>query len=379
MRTETSSVYGDFTYDFTPQLSLSLGGRYTWDQRKSFVFKANYVGLSTEFGGSPVPFLGTAPSTNFRGTANFRKFTPRASLSFKPNDNHMLYVSYSEGFKGGGFDPRGSGSSAPKLASETTPTYQEIYDYLSFDPETVKSYEIGWKGAAFDHRLNWALDGFYSDYTDVQVPGSVGCLVGGVQSFCGITTNAAKAKIKGVELETNAVLARGFAGPGSNLTFTGALGYIDAKYKKFIGPTGVDVANVRVFQNTPEWTISGTLGAAVPIGGGDLTASSTVSYRSLTHQFETASPFLDQPGYTLLNADLNYTFGDGRYTIGLHGKNLTDVRYKTSGYQYINSTIAGVPILTGTGAYTPTLGKEGIATAFYGNPRQVFVSAGIKF
>jgi iron complex outermembrane recepter protein len=388
VRTNTSSIYGDFTYDFTPQLSLSLGGRYTWDTRNSFIFKASYLGgplggVTSEFGGNPIPF--GAPSTNFHGKANFQKFTPRASLSFKVNSDHMIYASYSEGFKGGGFDPRGSGTSAPKLATEVTPTYQEIYDYLSFDPETVRSYEIGWKGAAFDRRLTWALDGFYSNYNDVQVPGSVGCLIGGIQSFCGITTNAAKAVIKGVELETNAMLARDFAGPGSNIYFAGTLGYIDAKYKKFIGPTGTDVANIRVFQNTPDWTVSGTLGTMLPIGDGKLTGSSTVSYRSLTHQFETASPFLDQPGYTLLNADLNYSFGGGRFNIGVHGKNLTDVRYKTAGYQYIKSDLAGTPltaggavITNGTG-YVPTLGKEGIATAFYGNPRQVFVSFGLKF
>jgi len=378
VRTETSSIYGDFTYDFTPQFSLSLGGRYTWDQRKSFIYKASYIfGPTSEFGGNPTPF--GAPSTNFRGEANFKRFTPRASISFKPSEDHMLYASYSEGFKGGGFDPRGSGTSAPISNAAAGRTYQDIYNFLRFKPETVKSYEIGWKGAAFDRRLTWALDGFYSNYSDVQVPGSVGCLIGGVQSFCGITTNAAKAHIKGIELETNAQLARDFAGPGSSISFAGTLGYIDAKYKTFIGPDGKDDANVRVFQNTPSWTLSGTLAAVLPVGPGSLSASTVVSYRSLTHQFETASPFLDQPGYTLLDAHLTYSFGGGKYSIGVHGKNLTDVRYKTSGYQYIASTIAGVPILTPAGGYTPTLGKEGIATAFYGNPRQVFGTFTAKF
>ncbi|WP_213981090.1 TonB-dependent receptor [Sphingomonas sp. dw_22] len=377
VRTETSSIYGDFTYDVTPQISLTVGGRYTWDQRKSHVFKANYIGLTPDFGGTPVPF--GAVATDFNGTANFKRFTPRASLAFKPTEDHMLYASYSEGFKGGGFDPRGSGTSAPDTDGQPGIGYQDIYNYLSFDPETVKSYEIGWKGAAFDRRLTWALDGFYSDYSNVQIPGSVGCLSGGVQSFCGITTNAAKADIKGVELETTAVLSRGFAGPGSNINFTGTLGYIDAKYKRFIGPTGVDVSDDRVFQNTPDWTLSGTLSAAAPVGSGDLAASTTLSYRSLTHQFETASPFLDQPGYALLDAHLTYSFADGRYSIGIHGKNLTDQHYKTSGYQYIDATVAGVPILTATGGYTPTLGKEGVATAFYGNPRQVFATFGVKF
>ena len=377
VRTETSSFFGDFTYDFTPALSLSVGGRYTIDQRRATILKANFLGVTSEFGGTPVPF--GAAATNFTGRATFKHFSPRVSLSFKPAAGHLVYASFSEGFKGGGFDPRGSGTSAPDTDLDGVRSDQEIYNYLLFRPETVKSYEIGWKGSVFDRRLTFAVDAFYSDYKDVQIPGSVGCIINGQPNFCGITTNAAKAEIKGIEAEANAVLARDFAGGGSAITLAGTLGYIDAKYKSYIGPTGVDISAVRVFQNTPEWTVSGTLGAAVPVGSGMVNASTTVSYRSLTHQFEAASPFLDQPGYTLVDAHLNYSFGEGRYTIGLHAKNLTDVRYKTAGYQYIAATLAGVPVLNGAGGYTATLGKEGIATAFYGNPRQLFVTASLKF
>lgn len=379
VRTETSSFYGDFTYDFTPWLSLSLGGRYTWDQRRSTIFKANYLGgVTSEFGGNPTQ-LG-APLTNFTGTANFKKFTPRASISVKPIEGQLVYFSYSEGFKGGGFDPRGSGASAPISNPAVGRTYQDIYNYLAFRPEDVKSYEIGWKSALFDRRLTFALDGFYADYSDVQIPGSAAAVVNGVQTFIGITTNAAKARIKGVEFEGNAALARDFAGAGSALTLAGTFGYLDARYRTFIGPTGTDIAAVRVFQNTPHVTTSGTLAVNLPVGEGSVATSGTVSYRSLTHQFETASPFLDQPGYTLLDANITYTFGkDGRYSIGVHGKNLTDVRYKTSGYQYINATLAGVPILNAAGGYTSTLGKEGIATAFYGNPRQVLGTVAVRF
>jgi iron complex outermembrane receptor protein len=377
VRTDTSSIYGDFTYDLTDQLSLSVGGRYTWDRRDSRIFKANYIGLTSEFGGNPVPF--GVPATDFNGTANFKRFTPRASLSFKLTPDHMVYASYSQGFKGGGFDPRGSGASAPDTDGNGVRSYQEIYNYLAFRPEKVTSYEIGWKGALFDRRLTFAADGFYANYTDVQIPGSVGALVNGIQTFIGITTNAAKAHIKGIELESNAILARGFAGGGSSLYLNGTLGYIDPQYKKFIGPTGADISNVRVFQNTPHWTVSGTLGTTLPAGSGTLSASTTLSYRSLTHQFETASPFLDQPGYKLLDANLDYAFAGGRYSVGIHGKNLTNKHYKTAGYQYIASTIAGVPILNAAGGYTPTLGKEGIATAFYGNPRQVLATFSAKF
>ena len=378
VHTSTHSVFADFTYDFTAQISLSAGGRYTWDQRNSTIFKASYFGGPTnEFGGNPTQF--GAAQTNFNGRATFKKFTPRVSLNFKPNSDQLIYASYSEGFKGGGFDPRGSGVSAPISNPAVGRTYQDMYNYLQFRPESVRSYEIGWKGSLFDRRLTYAVDGFYADYIDVQIPGSAGQIINGVQTFIGITSNAAKARIKGAEAEANAVIARDFAGDGSQLYVAGTLGYIDPKYVSFIGPTGVDVSAVRVFQNTPSWTVSGTAGFGLPVAHGQLSGSATVSYRSLTHQFETASPFLDQPGYTLLEANLDYAFAGGRYTIGVHGKNLTDARYKTSGYQFISTTIAGVPILNAAGGFTPSLGKEGIATAFYGNPRQILATFTAKF
>ena len=74
---------------------------------------------------------------------------------------------------------------------------------MAFDPEKVDSYEAGWKAALFDHRLQFAADVFDAEYKDVQVPGSEGCVVDGVETFCGVTTNAGKARIRGVELETN--------------------------------------------------------------------------------------------------------------------------------------------------------------------------------
>jgi iron complex outermembrane recepter protein len=373
VRTRTPSIYGDFTYDLTPQLSISVGGRYTWDHRKSRVLKQTKAGgTSPEFGGNAIVL---ATATDFTGTADYQKFTPRASISFKPSDAHMLYASYAKGFKGGGFDPRGSGNIAPDTNHDGIRSYQEIYDFISFDPETVDSYEIGWKGALFDRALTFAIDGFYAKYNNVQIPGSVGVDAnndGIFESFAGVTTNAGRADFKGVEAEVSARMARGYAGPGSAITFDGSLGYIDAKYKEFM-VNGVNIASQRRIQNTPKWTMAGTIGTYLPVGDGTLTLSTTLSYRSKTYQFETPIPWLDQEGYALWDANLTYSFGtDGRYSIGVHGKNLTDQRYITSGYNYLTYN-------SSTNTYASTLGLEGIATAFYGNPRQVFGTIGIKF
>jgi len=404
VRTKTWAIFGDVTYDLTDQFQISVGGRYTNDKRQAQVIRKNLAGgASPELGGAGVQ-LG-ALTSNFNGEKTFKEFTPRASVSFKPTEDHTIYASYQKGFKGGGFDPRGLSTTAPDLNGNGTREASEIFDYFLFDPETVNSYEIGWKASLLDNRLRFALAGFYADYKSVQVPGSVGAIVNGIPTFVGVTTNAGAATFKGVEFEGLAVLARDFAGGGSRLNLGATLGYIDAQYDEFVtnvanfsatgapapGTAGrpVDVANFRRIQNTPKWTASGTLDLALPVGPGDLNASTTVSYRSKTFQFELPSPFLDQPSYALWDASLVWTSADDRYTIGLHAKNILDKRYIVSGYQFLNvNPVTGQPVLGVNPAVpatfavpgiAPSLGREGVVTAFYGNPRQVFVSFGLKF
>jgi iron complex outermembrane receptor protein len=381
--TETYAVFGDFTYDFSEQLSLSVGGRYTWDERNANILRQNYLGGGSPFfGGAGVPFGG--PSTNFDGKRSFKKFTPRVSVSFKPTPDHNIYASFSQGFKGGGFDPRGVGTNAPDLnGNNIRGENDEVAAFLSFRPESVDSYEVGYKGNLFDGGLTFALAGFYADYSDIQIPGSVACIVSGLPSFCGVTSNAGKATFKGVELEFNARLGESMATAGDRLNLMGAVGYIDAQFDEYItniASVPTDVAEFRDVQNTPSWTASATLAYMTPVGAGQLNFGTTVSYRSSTSQFEIPNPYIDQSGYALVDASLVYTSPDDRWSIGLHGKNLTDKEYKTSGYSFIvGNATTGAPTLGGTGLPLASLGREGTLTAFYGNPRQVFLTAGVKF
>ncbi|KZX53025.1 TonB-dependent receptor [Erythrobacter sp. HI00D59] len=370
--TETFAIFGDFTYDLTDQFSLSVGGRYTWDERSAEILRQNYLGGgSPVFGGAGVPFGGA--STDFNGSREFKKFTPRASLSFMPTPDHNIYASYSKGFKGGGFDPRGVGVNAP-AAIAGSPTDEEVTDFLSFAPEEVDSYEIGYKGNL--GILNIAAAAFYADYTDVQIPGSVACEVGGLPTFCGIVSNAGKATFKGLELEANARFAGGFG-------LAGSLGYIDAQYDEYItniANVPTDVADFRVVQNTPELTGSLTASYDTAIGAGDLYLGATVSYRSKTSQFEIPNPYLDQGGYALLDASAVYTAPGGRWKIGIYGKNLLDKEYKTSGYTFVaTDPVTGAIVNGANGFPVPTLGPEGTLTAFYGNPRQVFATVSFTY
>ena len=380
VKTDTGAVFGDFTYDFSPMFSVSAGGRYTWDRRTSKIQRNVYLGSSPFFGGSTAPIV---RQTDFRGSADFKQFTPRASVSFKPSRDHTLYASWSKGFKGGGFDPRGVGIAAPDLNGNGITgaggDQADIYKFLSFAPEKVTSYEVGYKASLFDRALTFALAGFHAEYSDVQIPGSTGAIVGGVQTFVGITTNAGKARINGVEFEGNLV-ARDAFGDGDALALAWAVGYIDAKYTRFIDARGIDVANRRKFQNTPEWTVSETLSYNTPVGTGSINASTTLSFRSASQQFELRMPDLDQGAYALLDASLVWASEGSRFTAGVHGRNLTNRRYIVSGYNFLRQDQdTGNFNRTTGGALIPTLGREGVLTAYYGNPRQIFATVGVKF
>ncbi|NCU10923.1 MAG: TonB-dependent receptor, partial [Sphingomonadaceae bacterium] len=271
--TDTVAAFADFTFQLSDRLSISLGGRYTWDERSGYILRQNYLlGGSPTFAAGGVAF--GAPSTNFRGKAEFKKFTPKAIISFKPNDDSTIYASYSQGFKGGGFDPRGVGTSAPTTNTSGIPSDAEVAAFLTFRPEKVDSYEVGYKANLLDRRLYVAAAGFYMDYTDVQIPGSVACtskvVVGGVvtqvPTFCGVVSNAGKARMKGFEFETRAKLIDNDNG---TLTLTGSVGYIDAKFTKYItniGGVPTDVAANRKVQNTPAWSGNVALDYSMALG-----------------------------------------------------------------------------------------------------------------
>jgi iron complex outermembrane receptor protein len=197
----------------------------------------------------------------------------------------------------------------------------------------------------------------------VQIPGSVAIDTNGDgkdDSFAGMTTNAGKAKIKGVELEAIGHLTNEF-------TLAGMYSYIDAQYKEyFIAGAGglVNVASQRNFQNTPKNSanLRANYDIVMPVMGhnGKLTLIGSWSYKGKTYQFETPSD-IDQDAYHLWDASVVWTRSDGKVRAGIHGKNLGDVHYKTAGYLF------------------PTLGNEGTLTAFYGAPRTVQATVEYRF
>ncbi len=344
--TETWAVFGEATFDLTEQWSFTLGGRYTDDKRTSRIVRQTFVGVNSPLFGNPTAISITAPIVvngvqvvpEFNGSRTDTDFTPRAIVAWQPTADLNLYASYSAGFKGGGFDPRGNFANADVREG--------------FLPETVDSYELGAKASLADGRatINTAL--FYADYKDVQIPGSI-VNPGPPVSFVGTVTNAGAAEIYGVEMESSFRITDDFT---ANL----AVGYIDAEYTEFL-LNGVDVSGQRDVQNTPDWTGNLSLNYGLAAFGGRLSFTGSAAYRGATQQFEFAIPLLDQDAYWLFDASATWTSDSDKWKVGLFGRNLGDERYITSGYNF------------------PGAATDNSVLAFYGNPRTYTASIEYRF
>jgi iron complex outermembrane recepter protein len=355
--TKAWAVFADASFDVSKDVSISVGGRYTEDERKASILRKLYLGNagSIELGTPNAVLLAT--QTNLSKSdlnRTDKKFTPRISVGWKASPEHNLYASISQGFKGGSFDPRLNLS----VAGLTVAKAKE-----GFKPEEITTYELGFKSQFNQGRilLNGAV--FKSDYKEVQIPGSIAVDTNGDgvdDSFAGVTTNAGKAKINGLELEMMARLTDAF-------TITAMYGYIDAKFTKFVGAGNVDVASQRKFQNTPENTANIRATYEWPMAAfnqrGKMALTGGASFRDDTQQFEFALPTLDQKAFTLVDASLVWTSSNSKLRVGLHGKNLSDKRYKIAGYNFPTLPTTALPSVL----------------AFYGNPRTVTLSVDYKF
>ncbi|ESQ74801.1 TonB-dependent receptor [Asticcacaulis sp. AC402] len=348
VRTNSIAAYLDSSYKINDVLSMSVGGRWTEDNKRGTVFRANYAGApSPVFGGSQTTF--TLLRTNYTNQATFSKFTPRISLSYILSRDLTGYVSYSEGFKSGGFDMRGDAFLTPQTVN-------------GYQPELVATTEAGLKGSLFDNSLTFAAAVFNSKYTDVQITRQVP--VGA--AIASLVDNAGAATINGAEFEGTWRIT-----PALNANIT--LGYIDAQYDEYLSrnPANGQVENLAglaSFQNTPKWTNSFGLTWRTSLAGGQVVIAPQASYRSDMQMFEFASAALDQPAFWLYDLGASWTAPDGKWKVGAYGRNLSDERYRIGGYNFPWGTAQGQSVILGNSV-----------TAFYGPPKTFMVSLEYKY
>lgn len=322
------AAFAQVGFKITDSLTLTGGVRYTEDRKK---YTPDQYVVSTL-----APFLVLDPGTRIvplqTVEANVNKVNPMANLSWQAMDNLMLYATYSQGFKGGGYTQR---------------IFPPEPSLPSFRPETVDSYEAGFKLMALGNRLRLNGAAFYTDYKDMQL------LVADATRVGPFITNAGKARIQGFELETN------FA-PGGGWRFNGAIGLTDAKFKALgAGVQGLTLDSKFVLVS--KWTASASAEKENELGGnGFITPHADWSYRSgfFTNANGINTPELYQPGYSVFNANLRWQDAEKHMSITVGVDNIGDKRFRTFG------------------DYQPSFGFRMEA---FDRGRQYYVKAGVSF
>jgi iron complex outermembrane recepter protein len=281
--TDAIAAYAEGTYDFTPELHLTLGVRYS-EEEKEFDFE-NLV-------------------SHVRGNRSdsWNEVTPRAVLRYELSDRSNIYASYSQGFKSGTYNP------------SVNPTPVTISN-VPVDPEYVDSYEIGYKISQPGWRFSGAA--FFSEYKDIQVNIQLAPSILAYQ-------NAGAAEIYGVELEYAADLT-------DNFSITAGAAWTQGEYTEFANAPISNGTNAPVIfgdvsgnttTRTPEWTANLTGTYTQPFESGTFGATLGASYNS--GYFPAPDNRLATPAYTILNGEVSWTTADERYRFALWGRNLTD-------------------------------------------------------
>ncbi len=321
------AAFTQWTFNFTDRFSATVGGRYTEDEKGAYPDQFDYA----------TPNIKQVPVQWYRDT--FSSFTPSGSLQFQWTDEAMTYLSYSEGFKGGGWNSH--------FNSVLTPDQQAALH--EFDPEEAQTIELGAKFELADRSVRLNLAVFSSDYEDMQLTYR-GPAPNGVAPFI---TNAGKTSIDGAEAELTWA-------PSQDFRIEGSVGYLDASIDDLsnipfaVLPPGLVEGNVLPF--APEWT--GHLGLAYTAHAGNLEIEPRldVSYQAETFFDATNTQEIAQDDdVTTVNASLQFRGDDSKWRLVAGVNNATDETYPVAG----NSSLS-----TGSG----------YAEVAYARPREWFLN-----
>ncbi|MBX3485489.1 TonB-dependent receptor [Phenylobacterium sp.] len=338
--TESVAAYAQANFKLTEQLTVTGGIRYSEDDKT-----AKYRGITRN------PAAAQAAEVTDMALKE-DKVTYRLAGNFKPNDDVMLFASFSTGFKSGGFDSAPGTTAAVGAAAR------------SFNAETVENWELGVKSELFQRRLVANATLFRSDINDLQF-----------RSFDGLqfrTRNNGKARQQGVEWELTArpipALQVGLAGT-----------YLDSEYLDFRGAPGLpgfggaqDLTGQRL-PYSPKWqgTLSGQYTGELQNGWSwfaraDLAFSSKLNLAASGDN----NPDALQKGYQQLSARLAIRGPEQKWEAAVFGQNLTGETFCTGIFNQPNNAAFGLNnATTGATALRCTLN----------DPRQVGVELKARF
>jgi outer membrane receptor protein involved in Fe transport len=287
--TDSFAIFGQVTWHISDRIRANLGLRYTKDEKE-----LDFSRVTT--GALPFPTYTLVDEREDSDT------TPSINIQADISDNVMVYASFSQGFKSGGFD---------------------FESGADFEEETVDAWEIGFKSMLFEGSVELNAAMFQSEFDDLQVAAWNGIAFE--------TGNAAKATTKGLEIDGRWQIT-------DSWMVWGAVAYLNAEYDRFPGatctasqqmvaPGGPNFCQQDLtggdLQFSPDWSGTLNLDYILQMGDFELTASLGVDYSADFFTALDLDPISQQGSYVKVNMRVELA-ADAGWSVALVGKNLTD-------------------------------------------------------
>jgi iron complex outermembrane receptor protein len=324
IKTTSYAGFAHANYKVTDEFTVTAGARYSIED-KQFIGRQSDPGAFEEKIGGCYPIVTSCLVGVFPDPANptllfppglnkqnFDEFTPTVEAQYHFTPEMMGYVSYSKGFKSGGWTTRVPN---PILSASLA----------AFAPERAETYEVGLKTQLFDDHLRLNLAGFDTLYKDIQLDEQNGPAP--------TIKNAGTARILGTELEASWAVVHG-------LNIQSAVGYMDAHYTQTLPGTGISATDALPLNTplpkTPKWKIS--LGPqyiySLP-GDRELRFVGNYTFTSALSNDIADTPLLARPNTKILDLSATYAAGGDKYEVIVGGTNVTDVRYVITGQDQV--------------------------------------------
>jgi len=320
------AAYAQANVYLTDKLFATVGGRQTRDKKEG-----TYAQTANAFIGAGIF---RAPEALTFPKLDQSRFTYRLGLNYQATKDHLIYGSYSTGYKSGGYNSGGSSTSLSTFSNGVLVSTKRV-----FAPETVQDWELGAKTSWLDHKLTLNLNFYRMDISGYQD-----------RAFDGVSftvLNAGKLRQQGFEFD-------GVARPFGGLSLFTSVAYLDSKFLDYTNAPGLPGCapnaagaspaacsavglgakqnlNGKPAPNSPKW--SGRIGFdwTGDLGSTGWTWDATSNLSFFSKQFEgiitDANPQTIEPSYAVLGGRLSATSENGRWTASIFGNNLLNKQY----------------------------------------------------
>lgn len=300
VETESLAIYGQGTYDLNDSWSLTLGLRYTKDEKEIFASELNAAGVEKIPGG-------------VKNDDDWNAISGRISLEWQATNDVFVFASFARGYRSGGFNDR-----------IRTNLPNDNFGINSFDEEILEMFELGLRSELFDSRVRLNLTAFYGEYQDQQLS----ALLPGTNRA--LFQNAGESHLQGLEGEFIVVLTE-------TLTLDGTFGFLDTEFDK-LEPTVTAVDLDSEFARAPDFSYSLGLEADYD----SVVVRVDYGWKDDANLVEIDSANIVQDSYSLLSANITYAPEDAAWSVSLFGNNLTDEEYLVGGLDLTTSAPLGI-------------------------------------